>query len=370
MASPPLLVGGAQLTVLMGPLTISPVPAELANALVEATVTSAAGQRSGFQLRFALARGGSVERELLGARLLRAADARAARGDVDGSPTVLSDGVIGRVDVGQSDQVGRLDADDQRQRRLPDDGPDRPLRRADAPMPPTPASTSRSPATRCTASSRSRSRACSTRHPTPLERIPHQQGTDYAHLTQLAGEPGTSSTSSRAAPGVNTAYWGPEIRLGVAAAAAPREHGLGLERRAADVQLRRHPQDAVRGLDPPRADQRPDPDPGARRQPAHAAARPAATSRRASSSSSATSGESSHDDGRLGEVAVAEALVRGLARAAQSANVVTAIGSLDARRYGGLLRARQLVAVRGAGIAVRRRVLRPQRHHDAASAAR
>ena len=74
MASGPLLPGGAQLTIRMGPLTTSPVPAELARALVEASVTAAAGQRSGFQLRFALARGGFVERELLGARVLHAAD--------------------------------------------------------------------------------------------------------------------------------------------------------------------------------------------------------------------------------------------------------------------------------------------------------
>ena len=57
MASEPVLPGGAQLTILMGPLTFSPVPSEVARALVEAQVTTAAGQRSGFQLRFTLARG-------------------------------------------------------------------------------------------------------------------------------------------------------------------------------------------------------------------------------------------------------------------------------------------------------------------------
>jgi hypothetical protein len=47
---------------------------------------------------------------------------------------------------------------------------------------------------------------------------------------------------------------------------------------------------------------------------------------------------------------IPRAIVRGLARAAQSSNVVSATGSLYARRYGGILRARQLVNVQGASI--------------------
>ena len=57
-------------------------------------------------------------------------------------------------------------------------------------MPPSAGVTSCSPATRSTAS-------CPFVVPSPLivapdllERIPHQQGTDYAYLTQLAGEAG------------------------------------------------------------------------------------------------------------------------------------------------------------------------------------
>ncbi len=45
------------------------------------------------------------------------------------------------------------------------------------------------------------------------------------------------------------------------------------------------------------------------------------------------------------------ALLVGLARAAQRANVTTGDGSLDVLRYGRLLRARELVGVRGAGTA-------------------
>ena len=43
------------------------------------------------------------------------------------------------------------------------------------------------------------------------------------------------------------------------------------------------------------------------------------------------------------------ALAKGLAAAAGSSEVVSASGSLDVLRYGHLLKARQLVGVRGAG---------------------
>jgi hypothetical protein len=42
--------------------------------------------------------------------------------------------------------------------------------------------------------------------------------------------------------------------------------------------------------------------------------------------------------------------LKGLAEAAESADCTTADGSLDVLRYGGILNARSLVGVRGAGI--------------------
>jgi phage protein D len=46
-----------------------------------------------------------------------------------------------------------------------------------------------------------------------------------------------------------------------------------------------------------------------------------------------------------------QALGLGLAEASRSQDSVTATGSLDVKRYGRLLRARQLVGVRGVGVA-------------------
>src|SRR5687767_6296660 len=93
------LAGGAQLTLLMGPLGVSPVPVEVSRALVEAQVTSASGQRSGFQLRFTLARGSKLERELLPSGFFTPPTRVILVATLQGSPTVVSDGVIGRVDV-------------------------------------------------------------------------------------------------------------------------------------------------------------------------------------------------------------------------------------------------------------------------------
>jgi hypothetical protein len=54
------------------------------------------------------------------------------------------------------------------------------------------------------------------------------------------------------------------------------------------------------------------------------------------------------DNAKLGP---AQAILRGMARAASSADVVSGSGSLDVMRYGRVLKARQLVGVRGAGAA-------------------
>jgi hypothetical protein len=52
--------------------------------------------------------------------------------------------------------------------------------------------------------------------PIPIESIPRQQGTDYAYLKQLAADVGyVFYMDPGPAPNTSTAYWGPEIRVGV-----------------------------------------------------------------------------------------------------------------------------------------------------------
>src|SRR5262245_23094052 len=52
--------------------------------------------------------------------------------------------------------------------------------------------------------------------PLPTEQIPQQQGTDYAYVKKLAQDAGyVFYLEPGPVPGISTAYWGPEIRVGV-----------------------------------------------------------------------------------------------------------------------------------------------------------
>ena len=52
--------------------------------------------------------------------------------------------------------------------------------------------------------------------PLPMERLPTQQGSDLQYVRQLAHDVGyVFYISPGPVPGVNTAYWGPEIKVGV-----------------------------------------------------------------------------------------------------------------------------------------------------------
>ena len=52
--------------------------------------------------------------------------------------------------------------------------------------------------------------------PLPTEQIPQQQGTDYQYVQKLAGDAGyVFYLEPGPTPGLSRAYWGPEIRIGV-----------------------------------------------------------------------------------------------------------------------------------------------------------
>ena len=63
--------------------------------------------------------------------------------------------------------------------------------------------------------------------PLPIESIPRHQGKDLAYVKQLADEVGyTFYVQPGPTPGMSIAYWGPEIRIGNAAAGAEHQHGF------------------------------------------------------------------------------------------------------------------------------------------------
>ncbi len=176
--------------------------------------------------------------------------------------------------------------------------------------------------------------------PLPIERIPRQQGTDYAYLKALAEQAGYIFTIDPGpVPGVSKAYWGPEIRLGVPQAAlnagldGPHDNVTALnftfdkERKELPVVFVQEPYSKapipipipdVTPLNPPLGLVPPLP--------------PKLTFLTDTAKRNPLS-----------------AVMEGIAYAGRHSDSVFASGSLDVVRYGRALRAGQLVGVRGAG---------------------
>jgi hypothetical protein len=184
--------------------------------------------------------------------------------------------------------------------------------------------------------------AIATDVPLPIDRIPRQQGTDYQYVKSLAAEVGwTFYLDPGPAPGISTAYWGPEIRVGVPQPAlnadldAPDNNVTALsftfdkEKTELPVVYIQEPLTKapipipipdISPMSPPLGLIPPLP--------------PKITFLK--------------ETAKMNPVA---AVIRGMAYSAQHADAVTGTGTLNVARYGGLLASRRLVGVRGAGAA-------------------
>lgn len=177
--------------------------------------------------------------------------------------------------------------------------------------------------------------------PVPTDKIPAQQGTDLKYVTALAERVGyVFYLAPGPQPGLSQAYWGPKVKTGVPQPAINLD--MDAFSNAAQLTFSYHPQAAempviyiqnqqshvpipipippVTPLNPPLALLNPPP-------------------------SNTT---------KLPETAKytpIQAVMVGIAHAANSADTVSAGGSLDVLRYGAILQPRGLVAVRGAGLA-------------------
>jgi hypothetical protein len=181
--------------------------------------------------------------------------------------------------------------------------------------------------------------------PLPIDQIPSQQGTDLEYIRYLADQAGyVFYIDPGPIPGVSKAYWGPQIKVGTPqpALSADFDAYTNVEslRFSFDQEKNKIPlvyiynsQTGVSfpipippitplnpplGLIPPLPTNLIPPDLSAFR-----------------------------DD--LSKRPIPQAIMMGLARAAQNAEAVTCEGSLDVTRYRNVLQARQLVGVRGAG---------------------
>jgi hypothetical protein len=176
--------------------------------------------------------------------------------------------------------------------------------------------------------------------PIPTDRIPSHEGTDLGYINQLATEAGhVFYVEPGPAPGMNVAYWGPEIKIGIPQKAlnADMDHPLN------NVESIRFDFDNIRKELPVVFIQNqqtrvpipiPIPDVSILNPPLGAVA---PQPRKITLMT---------DTAKLSPMA---ALSRGLAAASRSSDSVSGSGSLDVVRYGHVLKPRGLVGVRGAG---------------------
>jgi hypothetical protein len=177
--------------------------------------------------------------------------------------------------------------------------------------------------------------------PIPVDRIPRHKGTDLQYVNQLANEVGyVFYISPGPVPGTNIAYWGPEIKVGVPQPALninmdahsnveSLSFSFDTEHKTLPVifivnQLTHAPIPIpipdITPLNPPLGLIPPIP----------------------------KKIEFMSETAKLTPI---QAVLIGLTKAARSSDAVTGTGSLDVLRYGRILKARQLVGVRGVGTA-------------------
>jgi hypothetical protein len=176
--------------------------------------------------------------------------------------------------------------------------------------------------------------------PLPVQQIPQQRGSDYAYVKRLAGEAGyVFYLEPGPAPGTSKAYWGPEIRVGEPQPALTTnmdahsnveqlQFTFDKNRKKIPIVFFQEPISKapiglpipdVTPLNPPLGLVPPLP-PNIVKLDATA------------------------------HLPAPQALMAGLAYASQNSDSVFGRGSLDVARYGRLLKSRQLVGVRGAGV--------------------
>ncbi|MCI5211014.1 MAG: hypothetical protein D3910_20010, partial [Candidatus Electrothrix sp. ATG2] len=181
--------------------------------------------------------------------------------------------------------------------------------------------------------------------PLPTGNIPSQQGTDLAYIKALAERVGyVFYVEPGPAPGVNTAYWGPQIKIGIPQPAlnADMDAHTNVESLTFQFDNQKNkiptvyiyneltkaiipiPIPPITPLNPPLGLIPPLP---------------------------TSLGDLKPVSSNLSKLSTPQAIMIGVAKASQWAEAVTGRGSLDVLRYGHILKARQLVGVRGVGTA-------------------
>ncbi len=330
------------LTLLAGPVEAVPVPKPLIDALTSVEVTESATGRSGFQLTFTLANNSILQTLFL---LAGGAPIPVLRVilvvSFGGLPQVIMDGIIqhhevvpdaahgaSKLVVTGQDLSALMDLIDFSGLPYPGMSPDIRVLTVLAKYAafgiipeviPVPAPDV----------------------PVPLQQTPSQKKTDLSYIQTLAREAGyVFYITPGPLPGMNQAYWGPQIRVGVPQTAL--NINMDSWTNVESLNFRYQPQNSVTPIvyiqDQTTNVTIPIPIPPVTPfNPPLGLVVP--TPQRIEQMTSTAN------------LSPAQALMRGMARAVESADVVTGDGTLDVVRYGQVLRARSLVGVRGAGVA-------------------
>ncbi len=175
----------------------------------------------------------------------------------------------------------------------------------------------------------------------PNVRIPSQKGTDLAYIQQLAKEAGyVFYMQPGPMPGQSQAYWGPQIKIGVPQPAL--NVNMDSWTNVESLNLHYHPETAVAPIVYLQNQ-----DTGAVTKVAISGANPLNPPLGAV----VPMPQKTEPLAYTAKLSTAQALMAGYAKAAETADIVNGEGTISVLRYGGILQARQLVGVRGAGIA-------------------
>lgn len=329
------------LGLLLGPIVPLPVPQVLIDSLESARITISSDQKSGFQLVFSTAKNSPILTSMLPLGYFDPPARVIITASIDGNPTVLMDGVITRHELAPSNDPG--------QSKLTLTGEDltRMMDLIDFSGFPFPAMPAEARIALMIAKYAMYGivplvmPSVLLDFPNPLEEIPGQVGTDLAYITSLANTVGyVFYIDPGPVPGLNVAYWGPEIKVGFPQPAlsvntdgASNVESLSFSfdtfAKTLYVIVIQEPNSHV-PIPIPIPDINPLQPPLGLRSPLPMKISPLRG---------------------MAKFSPLQAVGIGLAKAAKSADVINGSGSLDVLRYGRPLKARQLVGVRGAGLA-------------------
>ena len=212
-----MVLKGVQLKLLIGPVMVNPAPREVMQAFTGAQVTQASGQRSGFQVEFTYSSSSPIAQKLVPNGFFDPMNRVIIVATLNGTEHVLSDGPIKRLDMTASNKPG--------ENKLTITGEDvtgymDAIEWTGMPFPAMP------PVARVAMMIAKYAMfgvipvtipPIFSSIKMPTDKYAHQRGTDYAYITELAQQAGHEFyITPGPVVGSNTAYWGPQVRIGQA----------------------------------------------------------------------------------------------------------------------------------------------------------